>query len=38
MSKACFDKLQLKPALAQTDTYEVNGANGVKVKNGYSLV
>ena len=28
MSKACFDKLQTKPALVQTHTYKVNGANG----------
>ena len=28
MSKACFDKLQPKPALVQTHTYKVNGANG----------
>ena len=25
---ACFDKLQPKPALVQTHTYKVNGANG----------
>ena len=28
MSKACFDKLQPKPALVQTHTYKVNGTNG----------
>ena len=28
MSKACFNKLQPKPALVQTHTYKVNGANG----------
>ena len=27
MSKACFDKLQPTPALVQTHTYKVNGAN-----------
>ena len=27
MSKACFDKLYLKPKLTQTYTYKVNGAN-----------
>ena len=28
MSKACFDKLQTKPALVQTHAYKVNGVNG----------
>ena len=28
MSKACFDKLQPKPALVQTHAYKVNGAYG----------
>ena len=28
ISKACFDKLWLRPALVQTHTYKVNGANG----------
>ena len=28
MSKACFDKLQPKPTLVQTDTFKVSGANG----------
>ena len=28
MSKACFDKLDPKPALVETHTYKVNGANG----------
>ena len=28
MSKPCFDKLQPKPTLVQTNTYKVNGANG----------
>ena len=27
MSKVCFDKLQPKPALVQTHTYKVNGAD-----------
>ena len=27
MSKACFNKLQPKPALVQTHVYKVNGAN-----------
>ena len=28
MSKACFDKLQPKPALVQTHIYKVNGPGG----------
>ena len=28
MSKACFDKLQPKSKLVQTNTYKVNGAEG----------
>ena len=28
MPKACFDKLDPKPNLMQTQTYKVNGANG----------
>ena len=28
ISKACFDKLDPKPALIQTHMYKVNGANG----------
>ena len=27
MSNTCFDQLQPKPALVQTHTYKVNGAN-----------
>ena len=29
MSKSCFDKLQSKPALVQTHTYKVNGADAI---------
>ena len=28
MAKPCFDKLQPKPTLVQTNTYKVNGADG----------
>ena len=33
MSKTCFDKLDLKPILTQTQIYKLNGANGNSLSN-----